>query len=218
MENFPNNYSTFEGSQSELNQVDETQFRDSENKTYYKLSKNPKTQFITSQLAAMIVPVASVYKEGNGFYSQSVLDHPDYKKIPAELENLYMSAEEETKFRSAPEDVYFMELIFEDYDHNNNSNNEGTILYDFHQATLDKDFNSQNPLHIKSQLIDLSQYRPELKQLVLEKVRKFKSLIEGEDGLNFISSLARKAEYNGSPEAIQEKLLSRCNLVLEESL
>lgn len=215
MEKIPGNYSTIENPDSRLEHVGENKYKDNQDKEYYELRKSPEIQFIVSQLAAMVIPIASVYKEGSSFYSQSVADHPDYKEFPVHsYKSRTMSRKERESYNPAEEDKYFMSLIFEDTDHTSTANSAGSVLFDFDGATIDRDHLTDDKFGIETTLGYLDRNNPTVSTLVRQKVQKFKSLIQGEEGLDFLSALVHKSGYTGSAENIQKKLLSRCDLVL----
>ncbi len=219
MEKLPSNYSVVENQDSSLQHVEGKRYIDTETSNeYYKLLKEPEMQFIVSQLAAMVIPVANVYKEGDNVYSPSATDHPDYKAFPTKsIRSRTMSRKDRESYNPTEEDKYFLDLIFEDRDHSDNSNSAGSILFDFNNATIDKDNWKTSKERIEDTIDWLDSEHSELASGVRQKVAKFKLLIEGSDGLDFLSALVFKSGYAGSAEDIQRKLISRCDLVLGQT-
>lgn len=169
---------------------------------HFSVEKSPQEQIIISQLASLTMPVSTVFKkempEGKVMYfSPDVKNHPDYNKS--------------IKLQKANQ--AFLYWIFGDTDHGPGWNYGGSVFHDFDNGIIDKDWHDDinNDYTSQSYGHHLKKHQPEITAELLEKIQAFEKEIEGKQGLEFISSLTKKAEYTEvSPERIQEILLWRC--------
>jgi hypothetical protein len=100
-------------------------YKDPEGKSHFGVTDSPKEQFIASQLASLEIPVANVFNKEmpHGevlYFSSDVKDHSRYEKESEMSEVNRM----------------FLEVLFNDDDHDPNHNHDGTIFYDFGLAMI----------------------------------------------------------------------------------
>lgn len=177
-------------------------YTDEEGKAFYALFDKPKMQFVVSELASLAVPVAPILlrkkmPEGNRMdFSAGVEQHPDFGKEKSIFEI----------------DQAFLYFIFSDPDHYQNFNNSEGIQYDFGVAKVkfpddQKDYSLDFFKRKHSSLV------PEL----VKRITDFKKRIEGDEGLEFIKAVVKKADYSEvSPEVIQNTLIKNCDYTLSK--
>lgn len=180
----------------------ENEYVDENEGIHFSVEKNPKEQMIISQLASLTMPVSIVFKkdmpeEKIMYFSPDVKNHPNYDK----------------SIRLQKADQAFLYWIFGDRDHGPGWNYDGSVFHDFDHGVVHKNWHNDINDDYPSQYYGphLKEYRPKTAAELLEKIKAFEKEIEGKQGLEFISSLTKKAEYTEvSPERIQEILLWRC--------
>lgn len=173
---------------------------------YYKLRNHPEKQFIVSQLASLVMPVANVFKKdtptGTYFFSPDARNHPDYIACVPEISR---------------SNQLFLRLVLKDFDHSNNHNHEGSIMYDFDQGMVKpRKTNWSDYIHESCVYILENDSEPVLTELI-SKIHTFKTHIEGEEGLRFITAVVEHAahtEEDMNPKLIQEYLIERCDVIL----
>ncbi len=92
---------------------------------YFHIIKQPSLQFMVSQLASLIIPIAPIYIEESEsgrkrFYSRNVKSHADF--IQNDSRELVYKKDE---------DEFIIKYLFEDFDHNaivNHNYERGCIL------------------------------------------------------------------------------------------
>jgi len=185
---------------------------------------NAKQQFIISQMASLIMNVANVFpyktKEGKQeFMSPNVLDQFNY----------------DPKKHVSNEDAALFGLLFGDLDHLGRDNHHGGVFFDFGASDMLK---SEEAYEKKERVVPGSGYTftEELnhertynyvdywkKKGLLDieametKCNELTSHLSGEQGLQFITALCKKAEYTElTPEKVQERFLSTIQKTLEK--
>ncbi len=180
---------------------------DKDNHSYYRIFDSPKEQFVISQLASLIIPVANVFikhmpHEGPVYFSPDVKEHPNHDIHHQEISLV---------------DQSLLELLFRDTDHDTMRNHDGSVMYDFDVGDIDITLQEESIIELADDVYDMFQRygtQQQVQKLIL-KLKTFKTHIEGESGLAFITALVHKANYTyTTPEKIQQTLLSRCGLSL----
>lgn len=173
--------------------------------SHFLLSDDPSKQFIISQLASLVMPVANVVRKEmphgeTMYFSPDVKRHPDY--VEENKREEYISKVNQT----------ILSLIFNDEDHDPCQNHEGSIFYDFGAGDVESNYDEWVNLYIRN--IFKVKY-PEKVEELRSKVTTFRSSIEGKDGLKFIQNLVTKANYKeSSPDSLQTIFLKRCERLL----
>ncbi len=175
----------------------------------YQLIKDPEKQFVAMQLAALIVPVAPVFKskvenypvDRNVFLSEDVSTHSEFL---------------EHNLTGSRVNKLLLDLVLGDDDHQieGGRNIKNGVFYDFDRANFtnyltpeefSKHYSDDNLF--KYPWLNLSQ---EEKINFVEKLNYFESHLSDAEGLGFVESLCKKAEYfEFSPEHVRNVLLSR---------
>lgn len=178
---------------------------------FFRLEKNPALQFIISELASLVMPVAPILYDGENFYSKYVKNHKAYTSA----ENVETQDEL---------NLLFLYLIFRDNDHgkgtgrrSNKLNYDNHVFYDFHRAEKYGNFPSEYQKIYNNTYFIFNDEDDEFINLMKEKVNKFMEQIDGEDGLKFIDAVIKKANATNEIDAkkIHDTYLKRCKSVTE---
>lgn len=180
--------------------------------TGYVLEKGDGAeQFITSQIASLILNVANIYpyKSTDGaqhFISPNIEEQHNY--------------DVEKNIRR--EDALLFGLLFGDLDHLEDENHGGGVFYDFGTSDMtypEEEYQSRSRTnHTRSYFhLDSGIKRGTLNlEYMLSKCNDLLSYISGESGLHFISALCKKADFTSlTPEELQARYISVTNKTLE---
>lgn len=178
----------------------------------FELIKKPKLQFVISQLASLVMPVASISKSPQG----------DFVSVDAKVHKNY----NDEKFFNPIDigsNIVFLKYIFHDWDHrpifeNEYKNIEGGVFYDFESAMID---GIGQDVNLDTYPFNIREYRTQMFDNLKKKISFFRTQIEGESGLRFIESLLKKSGYSNiedslSAEEIQNVLLNRSGDLLKK--
>lgn len=174
---------------------------------FFKVSKDPKKQFVASQLIGTVVPMAPLV-EANlesgepAFFSLDSEEHIEHNGTRYSIQDIL--------------NRWFILSIFGDDDHAPGHNVKGSIFYDFEYAQFEEGTDKISlPMR---QLIVEKMFQGMDKKVISEfrsKITQFQQAISGEEGLAFITALLHKADYHElAPEVLQQNLLDRCEETL----
>lgn len=162
-------------------------------------------QMVVQQLASFVEPVAPIHGtrvDGmRDYFSVDVREHPEYSKEKKDMPIV---------------DTVLLSILFDDMDHDEISNFEGGVFYDFGVASLQGVKGSQK-MYWEEYLTGMEKKQPGSMAELKQKILYFKKQISGEEGLRFIQSVCAHAGYTEiGPETIQTNLLERCTGILEQ--
>jgi hypothetical protein len=171
-----------------------------EGREVFEIKKWPNLQFVISQLASLVVPVADMSKLDSGFYSMAVIEHKNYSSGKDGL-------------NESKSNAIFLDMIFRDWDHDVfDKNVDNGIFYDFHVGDLKDSSMGVEQLYTLGD--DLEGWKTVI-DILIKKILYFKSQVEGESGLSFLKALLEKAgKGDCTPNdeiKLQKILISRCD-------
>ncbi len=156
----------------------------------FELGKFPEKQFFLAQLASFVMPVAPVTKKDGKLQSVNVKYHQNYDDPENHDDQLV--------------NRMFLNYVFDDHDKASDWNVKNGIVFDFDAASFNED---SVPIDY---YLQSKKNKERIFALLKPKIDFFVSMIEGENGLNFLAGLLKKSGYKGDASKIQSVLLSRC--------
>lgn len=158
-------------------------------------------QMVIQQLASFVAPVAPIYEavvdDMKDHFSINIENHPEFSGT--------------NKFSEA--DNVFLQIMFNDLDHEPSHNHAGGVFYDFNVGSLSR-MDKDSAMYYKD-ILDMVNRNPKNITLLKQKILFFKQQIEGEGGLKFITDTCKHAGYTEiSPEEIQRNLIEKSDTCL----